>query len=140
MGVAVAVKTITYYEREATNPTAKTVERLAEVFGITPAELMKDLKPPGKTKTGPPSRLENILIRFPPFPVPNKKSWLTCWKGFSKKPRARERPGFRILGRVTDGPGLRWRRTLGQSPVTTTAAEEGPGSTRIEVGRRKVSC
>jgi len=32
--MGVAVKTITYYEREATNPTAKTVERLAEVFGI----------------------------------------------------------------------------------------------------------
>lgn len=27
-----------------------------------------------------------------------------------------------------------------QKPITTKAAEEGPGSTRIAVGRRKVSC
>ena len=33
-----------------------------------------------------------------------------------------------------------WRRTLRAKSVRTNAAEEGPGSTRIVVGRRKVSC
>jgi transcriptional regulator with XRE-family HTH domain len=83
--VGVAVKTITYYEREATNPTAKTIERLAEVFGITPAELMKDVKQPSKAKTGPPSRLENIFEKVSSLPRSKQKVVADMLEGFLEK-------------------------------------------------------
>jgi transcriptional regulator with XRE-family HTH domain len=83
--VGVAVKTITYYEREATNPTAKTTERLAEVFGITPAELMKDVNQPSKVKAGPPSRLENIFEKVSILPRSKQKLVADMLEGFLDK-------------------------------------------------------
>ena len=83
--MGVAVKTITYYEREATNPTAKTIERLAEVFGITPAELMKDVKQPSKAKTGPPSRLEHIFEKVSSLPRSKQKVVADMLEGFLEK-------------------------------------------------------
>src|SRR5580704_6949496 len=58
--LATTVKMVTYLERQAKNPTVKTMEQIAQVFGVPVSDLFGVAN--GKTETrrkpGPPSRLE----------------------------------------------------------------------------------
>jgi transcriptional regulator with XRE-family HTH domain len=81
--LGVAVKTVIYYEREAENPTRKTIERIAKVFGVAPVELM------GQTngaknghKPGPPSRLQQLSERLAALPRSKQKVVVQMLEGF----------------------------------------------------------
>ena len=79
----VSVKAINYYERENPNPTAKTIERIAEVFGVAPAELITDQgTQPQKRKSGPPSRLERIFDRISELPRSKQQLVADMLEGF----------------------------------------------------------
>lgn len=80
------VKMVTYYEREATNPTSKTVETIARVFGISSAELMGH--PPLKTgahKPGPPSHLQQLTQRLTKLPRHKQKVVIEMLEGLLPK-------------------------------------------------------
>ena len=63
------VKMVTYYEREAGNPTQKTIEAIAKVFGISPVKLMGQVKKKSKDdKPTPPSRLQKLTNRLSKLP------------------------------------------------------------------------
>jgi len=84
--LGVSVKSINYYEREATNPTSKTIERISEVFGVTPAELMNGIRPSApKRKSGPPSRLEQIFIQVSALPRSKQKLVADMLEGLLEK-------------------------------------------------------
>jgi len=81
--LGVTVKTVTYYERSASNPTAKTVDRIAEVFGVDPSELIKGLDSrPRKKRTGPPSRLQLIFDRLSSLPRSKQKVVADMLEGY----------------------------------------------------------
>jgi len=84
--LGVTVKTITYYERSASNPTAKTVDRIAEVFGIDPSELINGLDArPRKRKSGPPSRLQLLFERLSKLPRSKQQVVADLLEGFLEK-------------------------------------------------------
>ncbi len=84
--LGVSVKAITYYEREASNPTAKTVEQIAKVFGVAPADLIADQDTrPHKRKSGPPSRLEQIFDRISELPRSKQQLVADMLEGFLDK-------------------------------------------------------
>jgi transcriptional regulator with XRE-family HTH domain len=81
--LGVSVKAITYYEREASNPTTKTVEQIAEVFGVAPADLIAGQNArPQKRKSGPPSRLEQIFDRISELPRSKQQVVADMLEGF----------------------------------------------------------
>ncbi len=56
------VKMVTYYEREAANPTAEFVAKIANLFSVSTDDLL-GVKPERKaSKPGPPSRVEERLM------------------------------------------------------------------------------
>jgi transcriptional regulator with XRE-family HTH domain len=59
--LGLTVKMVTYYEREASNPTAKTVAKLAEVFGVEPAAFLDGAQSQRAAKPGPPSGWEKRI-------------------------------------------------------------------------------
>lgn len=80
------VKMVTYYEREATNPTSKTIEAIAKVFGISSAEFMGE--PKGKTnghKPGPPSRIQRLTQRLSKLPRHKQKVVIEMLEGVLPK-------------------------------------------------------
>jgi transcriptional regulator with XRE-family HTH domain len=62
------VKMVTYYEREAQNPTRKTIERVAMVFGVPISELMGGGSRERSGKPGPPSRWLPLIQRLSRLP------------------------------------------------------------------------
>jgi len=84
--LGVTVKTVTYYERAASNPTAKTLDRIAEVFGIDPSELINGLDSrPRKRKSGPPSRLQLLFERLSKLPRSKQQVVADLLEGFLEK-------------------------------------------------------
>jgi transcriptional regulator with XRE-family HTH domain len=84
------VKMVTYYEREAENPTRKTIESIAKVFKVSAAALMGQTngKTSGKTnghKPGPPSRLQQLTDRLSALPRPKQKVVVEMLEGFLQK-------------------------------------------------------
>ena len=82
--LGVSVKTITYYERAAQNPTAKTLDRIAEVFGIDPSELINELQP-RKRKSGPPSRLQLLFNQLSNLPRSKQQVVTDLLEGYLEK-------------------------------------------------------
>ena len=78
--LGVTVKTVTYYERSATNPTAKTVEKIAQVFGVSPIDLI-DHKT-SERKPGPPSKLERLTEQLAQLPKAKQKIVVQMLEGF----------------------------------------------------------
>lgn len=66
--LGVTVKMVTYYEREATNPTAKTVAKLAEVFSVEPTTFLHSAPPRRAAKPGPPSEWDKRLAAIKQLP------------------------------------------------------------------------
>jgi transcriptional regulator with XRE-family HTH domain len=80
------VKMVTYYEREAENPTHKTIEAIAKVFGVSSADLMGHAN--GQTnghKPGPPSRLQQLTKRLSALPRQKQKVVVEMLEGFLQK-------------------------------------------------------
>ena len=80
------VKMVTYYEREAKNPTRKTIESVAKVFGVSSSELMSNTS--GKTnahKPGPQSRLQHLTQRLSELPRQKQKVVVEMLEGFLQK-------------------------------------------------------
>ena len=84
--LGVSVKTVTYYEREAENPTTKTIQRIAQVFNLTSGELMAGVdRSPLHRKSGPPSRLETIFVRVSELPRTKQKLVADMLEGFLER-------------------------------------------------------
>lgn len=66
--LGVTVKMVTYYEREATNPTANTVAKLAEVFGVEPTTFLDSAQSLRAAKPGPPSEWEKRIAAIRRLP------------------------------------------------------------------------
>ncbi len=84
--LGVSVKAITYYEREASNPTTKTLKQIAKVFGMSPAEFMNDQNAQShKRKSGPPSRLQQLFDRLSQLPRNKQQVIADMLEGFLDK-------------------------------------------------------
>lgn len=53
--LGVSVKAVTYYEREVSNPTARTLARVAQALGVDPSALLDAPTSKRPAKPGPPS-------------------------------------------------------------------------------------
>jgi transcriptional regulator with XRE-family HTH domain len=81
------VKMVTYYEREAENPTHKTIESIAKVFGVPASEFMSS-PATGKSnaqKPGPASRLQQLTQRLSTLPRQKQKIVIEMLEGFLQK-------------------------------------------------------
>jgi len=80
------VKMVTYYEREAENPTRKTIEHIAKVLGVDPVELMGEaLNQKTVGKSGPPSHLQQLIQRLATLPRSKQKVVIEMLEGFLQK-------------------------------------------------------
>ncbi len=80
------VKMVTYYEREAENPTQKTIERIAEVFGVAAVDLMGHTNgTKNGHKPGPPSRIQQLTQRLASLPRTKQKVVVEMLEGFLQK-------------------------------------------------------
>jgi transcriptional regulator with XRE-family HTH domain len=80
------IKMVTYYEREAANPTRKTIEALAHVFGVSATALVGQAN--GKAnghKPGPPSRLQQLTSQLATLPRQKQKVVVEMLEGFLHK-------------------------------------------------------
>jgi transcriptional regulator with XRE-family HTH domain len=66
--LGVTVKMVTYYEREAANPTAKTVAKLAAAFGVEPTAFIEGPAPRRVAKPGPPSEWDKRVATIKQLP------------------------------------------------------------------------
>jgi len=70
----VTVKMVTYLERQAKNPTAKTIEQIVQVFGVPVNALLGPAKVSnGTRKPGPPSLLEQRVSAVRQLPRDKQK-------------------------------------------------------------------
>jgi transcriptional regulator with XRE-family HTH domain len=76
---------VTYFEREATNPTQKTLGRLAEVLGVAPSELLGQMEHSKNGKPGPPSRLEKLTSQLAQLPRSKQKVVVDMLEGYLKQ-------------------------------------------------------
>ncbi|MGH7943320.1 MAG: helix-turn-helix domain-containing protein [Limisphaerales bacterium] len=77
------VKMVTYLERQAKNPTAKTIEQIARVFGVPVNALIGSAKiSSGARKPGPPSQLEQRVSAVRQLPRNKQKTVLQLLDAF----------------------------------------------------------
>lgn len=85
--LGITVMMVTYLERRAKNPTAKTVEQIAGVFGVSVNALLGSAKivSNGAHKPGPPSRLEELTGQLAQLPRSKQKTVVEMLEGFLQK-------------------------------------------------------
>jgi len=84
--LGVTTKTVTYYERMAQNPTTKTVGRIAEVFGVSCADLIGENTAQGQAhKPGPPSKLQQLTEEVSELPRSKQKFVVEMLEGYLQK-------------------------------------------------------
>ena len=85
--LGITVMMVTYLERQAKNPTAKTVEQIAQVFGVPINALLGSAKivSNGAHKPGPPSRLEELTEQLAQLPRSKQKTVVEMLEGFLQK-------------------------------------------------------
>ncbi len=85
--LGITVMMVTYLERRAKNPTAKTVEQIAQVFGVPINALLGSAKivSNGAHKPGPPSRLEELTEQLAQLPRSKQKTVVEMLEGFLQK-------------------------------------------------------
>ena len=68
------------------NPTQKTIERIAKVFGVAPVELMGGHTNGTVTgrKPGPPSRLQQLTDKLSELPRQKQKAVIEILEGYLK--------------------------------------------------------
>lgn len=82
------IKMVAYFEREATNPTQKTLHKLSEVFEISPAEFLAQEQEHKNSKPGPASKLERLVAELSQLPRGKQKMIVDMLEGFLKQTRA----------------------------------------------------
>ena len=81
-----AVTMVTYLERRAKNPTVKTMEQIAGIFGVPVSELLGLAKVQKSVrKPGPPSRLQELTERLSQLPRSKQKTVIEMLEGFLQK-------------------------------------------------------
>ncbi len=76
---------VTYLERRAKNPTVKTMEQIARIFGVPVSELLGLAKvQPSARKPGPPSRLQELTGQLSKLPRGQQKIVIRMLEGFLK--------------------------------------------------------
>ncbi len=83
-----SIKMIAYFEREATNPTQKTLNKLSEVFDVSPAELLGQQDEQKTSKPGPASKLERLTAELAQLPRSKQKVVVDMLEGFLKQTKA----------------------------------------------------
>jgi DNA-binding XRE family transcriptional regulator len=85
--LGITVVMVAYLERRAKNPTAKTVEQIAQVFDVPVNALLGPVKiiSNGAHKPGPPSRLEELTGRLAQLPRGKQKTVVEMLEGFLQK-------------------------------------------------------
>jgi transcriptional regulator with XRE-family HTH domain len=79
------VTMVTYLERRAKNPTVKTMEQIARIFGVPVSELLGLAKvQPSARKPGPPSRLQELTGQLSKLPRGQQKIVIRMLEGFLK--------------------------------------------------------
>jgi len=77
---------VTYLERRAKNPTVKTMEQIARIFGVPIGELLGLAKMQnGTRKPGPRSRLEELTEQLSKLPRSKQKVVVEMLEGFLQK-------------------------------------------------------
>lgn len=79
------IKMVAYFEREATNPTQKTLQKLSEVFDVSPAELLGQAEEQKSSKPGPTSKLERLTSELSQLPRSKQKVVVDMLEGFLKQ-------------------------------------------------------
>jgi transcriptional regulator with XRE-family HTH domain len=72
---------VTYYERVAKNPSLELVKKVADFFGVTVGELLKDTAPRAAAKPGPASHLEQLAARAAKLPRAEQKAAIKMLEG-----------------------------------------------------------
>jgi DNA-binding XRE family transcriptional regulator len=85
--LGITVMMVTYLERRAKNPTAKTIEQIAHVFGVPVNALLGSatIISNGAHKPGPPSRLEELTGQLARLPRGKQKTVVEMLEGFLHK-------------------------------------------------------
>ena len=71
--LGVTVKAVTYYEREMSSPTTRTLAKIAAALGVEPVELLGEPSPKRAAKPGPPSQLEQRIAALRELPRDRQK-------------------------------------------------------------------
>ena len=71
---------IAYYERAAKNPSLELVKKIADFFGVTVGEMLNDTAK-GRSKPGPPSKLEELTARLGRLPANEQKVVIKMLEG-----------------------------------------------------------
>jgi transcriptional regulator with XRE-family HTH domain len=71
---------VTYYERAAKNPSLELVKKVADYFGVSVGEMLKDTAK-GSRKPGPPSKLEQLTERIAKLPPTEQKLMVKMIEG-----------------------------------------------------------
>jgi len=72
---------IAYYERSAQNPSIDQVKRIADFFGVTVGEMLKDTAPRATAKPGPVSRLEQLAAQATKLPRADQRAAIKMLEG-----------------------------------------------------------
>jgi len=72
---------VTYYERVSPNPSLEVVQKVADFFGVTVGELLKDSAPRAAAKPGPTSHLEQLAARAAKLPRAEQKAAIKMLEG-----------------------------------------------------------
>jgi transcriptional regulator with XRE-family HTH domain len=82
LGVTLAA--VVYYERQAKNPNAELVSKVAKLFNVSVDELLGHAIKPTR-KPGPPSRLQQLTAQLAELPRSKQKTVVEMLEGFLQK-------------------------------------------------------
>jgi transcriptional regulator with XRE-family HTH domain len=87
LGKALGMKRdlVAYYERAAKNPSLEQVKRIADFFGVTVGEMLKDTTPRATAKPGPASQLEQLAARATKLPRAEQKAAIKMLEGLLRE-------------------------------------------------------
>ena len=87
--LGVRVKAVTYYEREVSSPTTRTLSRVAEALGVEPSELLDATSAKrAARKPGPASQLEQRIAALRELPRERQKVVLNVIDTFLRDAKA----------------------------------------------------
>ena len=75
---------VAYYERAARNPSLELVQKIADFFGVTVAELLNDV-PKGRAKPGPASQFAQLAERLDQLPRSHQRAVANMIEGYLKQ-------------------------------------------------------
>lgn len=72
---------IAYYERSAQNPSLEQVKKIADYFGVTVGEMLKDSPARAVAKPGPVSKLEELAAKAAKLPRAEQRAAIKMLEG-----------------------------------------------------------